>query len=524
MKSRLLPLATSLLFLSTLPLNAEDDAPKKINFSKWLNPIEVLSKGTRTLEDTFLVLTGVVPKSAQTAQEIFSEGVVYARLRTNSFLWDYQDDAYMDHYGVGLGGKLMFQSAPYMGLSMVSSFHYSDSPFSALREDDARDIEHVRAAQDTFSRYRAYTDRDYSMAVITQLNLMYELSQTKLIVGRQLFESLLTSANDTKMIPNAFEGAVLEVNEIPQTSLRAAYITAQKLRDHASFHDVITYGDGSSDPKAHWKNNDDSAIHKGLSYANLQAAGAKTKNALLVTDLNNHSVENLQVDMVYGSVPGLFSTLIGELNYKMGLPHEFTLTPAFRYMRQFDNGGGAIGGAALQGTLASDQAPASNLGYKERFSLNGSAHMGRLVLQKGYFIAQLSYSSIGNQADLIAPWRGFPTGGYTRAMGQYNWHANTESKAIKIFYDFSSSNLIPGFSAIARYVEQDFDESKQIAGVQADSNVVHMDFRQAIVEGFDAKIRMAFVDAQKRQADAPSYGGTDRDSYNEYRFELNYLF
>ena len=527
MKSHLLTLSSALLILTTSPTNAkevEKEAPKKMNFTKWLNPIELLAQGRRTLEDTFLVVTGAVPKTAQTAQEIFSEGVLYSRLRMNSFLWDYKDDADMDHYGVGLGGKLMFASAPYRGFSGVAAVHYTNSPFRALREDDKEDIQNLRAVQDTFSRYRAYTQGDYSMAVLSQLNFSYEFSQTKLTLGRQLFESLLVSANDTKMIPNVFEGGVLEFNELSKTSLRGAYFTSQKLRDHVTFHDVITYGDGSSDPKAHWKNNDDSAAHKGLSYANLQNADKKTKNSLIVLDLKNDSIENLQIDFAYTLVPNLVSSIVAELNYKVPLIYGLSITPGVRHMQQMDNGGGDIGGASLQGSLAVDQTPNSLLGYKERYTLNGSATMGRLIIQRGYFITQFSYSKVADQADLVAPWRGFPTGGYTRAMGQYNWHANTESTAIKIFYDFSSSNLIPGFSAITRYVVQDFDEQKQRAGGQADSKILHMDFRQEILEGFDAKFRVLFSDAKRREDYALNSALTERDSYSEYRFELNYLF
>lgn len=502
----------------------EETKPKKLNFTKWLNPIEVLSQGTRTLEDTFLVITGAVPKSAQTAQEIFSEGVIYSRLRTNMFGWEYKEPEDMDHYGLGIGGKLMFVSAPFMGFNGVVAFHYSDAPFKALRENDQADIENLRAVQDTFNRFKVYNKRDYSMASLTQLNLNYELFGVKATGGRLLYESMLTSANDTKMIPNAFEGGVLEYNGIINSSWRAAYFSAQKLRDHEKFHDVITYGDGSNHPKAIWKNNDDSAIHKGLSYTNLENAGKKTKNSLVVLDLKNDTVENLRLDLAYTAVPGLISSVAGEINYKLPLVAGFTLTPGYRFMRQMDNGAGEIGGATLSGALAVDQNPSSNLGYKNRYSLGGGAHLARLLLQRGHFSTQIAYSHVLDEADLVTPWRGFITNGYTRAMGQYNWNANTKSTAIRFIYDFSSSNLIPGFSAITRYVVQDFDESKQVAGGQADSNVLHIDMRQELLEGFDAKLRMAFVDAQKRQEDALVRPDSFRDSYNEYRFELNYLF
>jgi len=196
----------------------------------------------------------------------------------------------------------------------------------------------------------------------------------------------------------------------------------------------------------------------------------------------------------------------------------YSLTPGVRYMKQMDNGGGAIGGATLSGDLGRDKTPASNLGYKERYTLDTSLAMARLVLKKGPLKAQVGYSAVADEADIVAPWRGFPTGGYTRAMAQYNWRANTKTTCAEVHYDFDKAGMISGFSATARYAMQDFDEAKQAGGVQADSNILHVDLRQNITKDLYAKVRVGLVDADAR------VGSVDKDSYNEYRFELNYLF
>jgi hypothetical protein len=103
-------------------------------------------------------------------------------------------------------------------------------------------------------------------------------------------------------------------------------------------------------------------------------------------------------------------------------------------------------------------------------------------------------------------------------MSQYNWYANTKTTSAEVFYDFSKYKVLKGFSALARYAMQDFDESKQATGVQADSNILHLDLRQHISPELTAKLRVGLVDAEKRES------GKDLDSYNEYRFEMNYLF
>ncbi|MBD3797937.1 MAG: hypothetical protein IE887_09445, partial [Campylobacterales bacterium] len=140
-------------------------------------------------------------------------------------------------------------------------------------------------------------------------------------------------------------------------------------------------------------------------------------------------------------------------------------------------------------------------------------------LAKGPLKAQIAYSAVEDAADIVAPWRGFPTGGYTRAMAQYNWRANTKTTAAEVKYDFGKAKILPGFTAMARYAMQDFDEAKQgTGGVQADSNILHMDFIEQFTPELQAKIRVGLVSADER------VNGTEKDSYNEYRFELNYLF
>ncbi|TKI71310.1 OprD family porin [Sulfurimonas crateris] len=467
----------------------------------------------RVLKNNMMEVYKTLPSSVDNLSDAFTEGTFYGRLRMNAFNWDWKNDQVNDdNKAFGIGGSMIYKTAPLHGVSATAGLYYANNPFSSLREDDA-DVGDVKAGKDTFSRYNVKTSGDWSMAVLAQAYLQYDLSKTSFKVGRQIFESFLTKSNDTKMIPNTFEGYTVTINEIPKTRIRGAYFNSQKLRDHTTFHDVLTFKDSSGES---WNNNDDAAVHKGLNYTNLSAHG-KEENELVVVDLKNKSIDNLVVDVTYGSVPGLLSSLTGEFNYKIKLGDKLSLTPGVRHMQQFDNGAGEIGGASLDGSLAGLTGAKS--GYKDASTLDTSLTMARLVLTDGIFKAQVGYSAVADEADIVAPWRGFPTGGYTRAMAQYNWRADTKTTSAEVYYDFGKAKILDGFSALARYAIQDFDEDKQAGGVQADSNILHIDFRQQFTPTFDAKIRMAFVDADERVAD-----GIDKDSYNEYRFELNYLF
>lgn len=472
------------------------------------------AKPKRSLQANTNEVYNTLPSNANNLAEVFTNGMFYGRLRTNLFRYDFENDANGDNKAFGLGGSLIYKTAPLSGLSATAGFYYANSPFDSLREDDA-DVGIVKSGKDTFSRYDVSTDGDWHMAVLAQAYIQYNLSKTSFKFGRQFFESTLTASNDTKMIPNAFEGLTFESKEIPKTTIKGAYLTAQKLRDHTTFHDVLTYKDSSGNQ---WNNNDDSGSHKGLSYANFKAAGEDTDHELLILTLSNASVENLKLDATYAAVPEVFSSLIGEINYKIALGNGYTLTPGFRYIEQFDNGGGDVGGASLSGALGRDKNPATLLGYEDRYSLDGSAWMGRLVLEKGALKLLAGYSDVADEADLIAPWRGFPTGGYTRAMAQLNWVANTKSTMGEVTYDFGKAQILKGFKAMGRYVVQDFDESKQSAGAQADMSVVHIDLIEQLTPQLEARVRFASVNADDR------ISGVDKDSYNEYRFEINYLF
>jgi hypothetical protein len=85
-------------------------------------------------------------------------------------------------------------------------------------------------------------------------------------------------------------------------------------------------------------------------------------------------------------------------------------------------------------------------------------------------------------------------------------------------YDFAKAKIISGFSILMRYSIQDYDEKKQNSGVISDNSVIHVDLMQRLTSRLDVKVRRGLIDADNRTS------GVNKDSYNEYRFEANYLF
>lgn len=449
-----------------------------------------------------------LPGEVESFDDMFAKGMFYGRLRMNSFKYDFKDEEKAggtNHTALGLGGSLIYKTAVLNGFSFTTGMYTSQNPFDGMNMEK-EDVGSVKAGKGTFDRNKIKNsggyDGEWGMTSLAQNYIQYHFAKSDIKAGRQIFESFITKSNDTKMIPNTFNGYTLCSKDIPGTTLKVAYLSEQKLRDHTDFHDVIAYDS--------WNENDDSAVHKGLTKASLEAKDIDTR--LIILDISNKSVENLKLDLGYAAVPDLFATTVAELNYKIGSAGGLSVTPGVRYYLQQDDGAGKIGGAALSGSLAGQTGEVS--GYKKAESVDGSLVGARIVVAKDAASVMLGHTAVSDDADLIAPWRGFPTGGYSRSMAQYNWIANTKTSMVKVKYDFGKAGLVKGFTVLADYAAMDFDEKKG----KRDRSIVHADLIQkfASVSGLEAKVRMASVSEEE---------DNNKDtSYNEYRFELNYLF
>lgn len=450
-----------------------------------------------TLKPNMVLEYQKLPSSVDSIGSAFKEGMFYGRLRTNMFMWDWNDKSKADNKAMGVGGSFIYKTAPLSGLSTTLGLYTTQNP--AWFRESVADVGNVKAGKDTFSRYDTKTSGNFGMTVLAQAYLQYDVSKTKILAGRQLFESVFTKSNDTKMIPNTFDGITATIKELPQTTIKLAYFAAQKLRDHTVSHDVLAFAGGSSPDK--WKHNDDAAVNKNLTVARIG-----DDNKLIIASVTNKSIKNLKANVSYMAVPDVVSNLTLESHYTIPISKNWKIIPGFRYMQQFDNLGANYGVANL-GTNQS--------AYTNPNSLDTNLLALRVDMKNKVFKARLGYSKIADKADIIAPWRGFATGGFSRAMAQYNWYANTRTYMARADYDFGKAGVLDGFSIMARYAIQDFDDNK--AGVQADTNILHIDMRQNIGKNLEAKVRLGFI------TDEDKAGKADV-SYNEYRFELNYFF
>lgn len=468
----------------------------------------------RTLKNSMEEVFLVQPGEATHLGDWFSQGMWYGRLRFHHFAWQWEeeDDSKQNHATHGLGGSLIYRTADLKGWSMVLGFYGVESPFSGLNPDK-EDVGLVKAGKDVFNRNAIRNgglyDGDFGIASLAQAYLQFQTTTFLLRAGRQLHDGFLTRSNDTKMIPNAFQGITASWKFQKNHDLQGAWFSRQKLRDHEDFHDVIAVNG--------WEDNDDSAGHKGLTGDRLDEAGISTD--LRIVGLNSTWNENWKTDAWVYRVPDLFTSTSVEVNFTQSMASDHKIRIGFRGLMQGDDGAGSIGGAALCGKLAGETGPVD--GYEKADSVDANLWAGRLMWLTDGASVMLGYSAVGDKADLIAPWRGFPTGGYTRSMGQYNWEANTRSWMLQAILDFEQIAKFSGFRMAADMAWMDWDEAKIAAGSvgATDRWLIHTDFwyRVDALPGLEMRIRAMWVNAHKTPA------GSD-PSYRELRTEFNYLF
>ena len=441
-----------------------------------------------------------------TLSDMFSQGLYYGRLRFNNFGFKWKNEisaVRKNHAVAGIGASLLYKSAYLYGFSVGVGLYGTLAKGSLSRDETYL----YKSGKDMFSRYDLLGDGDKGFGIFAEGYLEYKYNQSSFKLGRQIFESFLTKSNDTKMIPNTFEGVTLHSKDIPDTSLKIAYLTKQKLRDHSKFHHVLAFGNNTNNAYDFYTQNNDSAMHIGLTTSKLNAKGIEDR--LIVLEMMNRSMENFSVRVNYTAVPELISSAMIQADYRFDVG-EWSVIPALRYMQQFDDGAGTIGGANLK-TITS--------GYSNPNSLDSKLYGARVDMVNDALKMRVAYTQIADEGDIVAPWRGFPTGGFTRAMGQYNWYANTKSYMFQLDYEFES---IDNLKLISRFVIQDFDDSK--IGVQADTNVFTLDLAKKLVED-TLYIKTRYGHVVGKSYTVSSSGLVKLNpSYDEIRFEINYLF
>lgn len=447
------------------------------------------------------------PKASDSVSGMFKDGMFYGRLRSNTFYywWEEESSSKDIHLISALGGSAIFKSSKYNGFDFGAGLYYSYGMF----DKENIPLGNLKAGKDIISRFNVQNTDSTNMAVLGQAYLRYKPSnKSEVVLGRQIVESFYTKSNDTKMIPNTFDALVISSKEIASTYVKLGYLAKQKLRDHTQNHSVLMYGDANSTSlsKPNWSQNDDSAMHQGLTYSALKAAGKPTDSALIIGDIKNKSIKNLSLDTSFYVVPELLSQVMIEANYKIKIG-DISVAPGIRYIKQADNGAGSVGGASLKADGAT--------GYTDPTSLDAQMIAARVVTKFDKYKINLGYTNILDEADLVTPWRGFPTAGYTRSMARYNWSANTKSYRIELVRNTSSIGLYNDVYIQASVMFEDKDADKN-SGADKDSFYYYIGFVQNVefLDNAQWRYRFGYQD----------FVETSQVNNIDTRFELNYFF
>ena len=479
--------------------------------SIFIIPLSVISPAfannqiTHRLNNNSTIAYVKTPQHTDSLTQLFSKGMFYGRLRLNSFTFDWDKEVNgktRAHQTLGVGGSILYKSAYLYGWGFTAGLYSSQNPWHM----NDNNVAYYKVGKGVMSRYNVATQGEYGLTVLAQSYLEYKDDKNSLKIGRQAVENAMIKTNDIKMIPNTFEGITLESKILKNHTVKIGYLTQQKLRDHSSFHHLFAYDDGAGEYDK-CRENDDTAMHRGITLSKLKEQGIDDKLAFF--EIANSKKENFNYLFNYTLIPELFSSSTLDIAYKY--EHDgFYFSPSIRYMHQFDLGAGVIGGANLK---------TKNSAYSDADSVETDLYGIRFDIGKKAWRIRTGVSKIADKADIISPWRSFPTDGYGYTLLQYNWYANTTAYLLQGDYDFQEYNL----HAQIRMGIQDFDDKK--SGVQADSNVLQFDFIKKFenIPNLYAKLRMVRVVGDD---DTVALDGTKKlnPSYKDFRFELNYLF
>jgi hypothetical protein len=468
-------------------LSADEVVKRKLNSNSTLTYVEV-------------------PKEVEHLSEVLSEGEFYGRFRLNSFFFDWDEEVEgktRDHQTLGIGGSVHFKSAYYNGVGFTAGLYTSQNPWHM----DDNNLQYYKVGKGVLNRHDVATKGKYGMTNLAVAYVELKNDKNSVKIGRQIVESYLTKSNDIKMIPNTFEGITWSSKNIENHKLWTGVLVRQKLRDHNDFHHLFAYDDGAGEYDK-WRQNDDKAMHRGITLSKLNEKGIEDR--LLFIEFSNAKKNDFNYLVSYSLVPQLFSTLGTDLIYKYRIKEGYLLSPSIRYMHQFDYGAGAMGGANLK---------TNNIAYTNKNSVETDLYGIRFDIGKDRWRIRSGVSKIADKADIISPWRSFPTNGYGYTLLQYNWYANTTAYVVQADYDLQEQNL----HLQTRVGIQDFDDDK--SGVQADSNVFQLD----LIKKFEAyqnlytKLRMVRVLGDDNTV---ALDGKKKlnPSYTDIRFEVNYLF
>ncbi|QJD58744.1 OprD family porin [Pseudomonas sp. gcc21] len=236
------------------------------------------------------------------------------------------------------------------------------------------------------------------------------VSQSLVTLGTH--EPLLPIAyrNDTRLLPQTFEGAQLAFNEIDDLSVLAGQFRSTRLRDSSSREDMVMFADGSSG---------------GVASNRFNYAGATWQPSPTLTGT-----------WFYARMQDNYSQHYANILHDWKLTENLTLRSDIRYFDSSDQGGTNVDNQNLAGM----------------FTLLRGGHALGLAWQEQDGDTGMPFISGGTD-----PWA------LNTVTYQHFLRAEEDSWQVRYSYDFAAAG-IPGLKLMARYVRGD---NFEIGGLDA---------------------------------------------------------
>ncbi|MDY0194594.1 MAG: OprD family outer membrane porin [Sulfurovaceae bacterium] len=449
----------------------------------------------KKLSTVAAVVLGLISTSqgAETITDAFKEGKWDGRIRMQYFLTDWEDNSATgkngkDASGAALGGSILYKTAPFYGFTFGTGLYTTQNAFGIT---DPEDGVTATTSKDLFCRDPQCEYGD-GFSVLAQLYLGYDFAKTKTKAGRFLTTNPWITPNDTKMIPIAVEGIEVISNDLPNTTIQFDYTQKIKERGMTYFDGMAATGDTPTKIKSYYAGKGDPDVF---------ILGAK-----------NRSFENIELQGWAMHWDDLVDHAMFEANYAIEAG-DVIIGFGGRYIRQLDIGAGDIIQPQINNNDSNNKVDGSLWALKTTINLENS----RILL---------ATSHTSDDADIIAPWRGFPTWEYTRSKTQTDWNAGTTAYKAQLDHDWS--DYIDGLSTIISYSKYDRDESKKPyqsmtnrGYANGDTNQWNLDIIQKLSGSFKGiELKARFMD----QDNKPTVLYPKQTSNREMRLEANYRF
>ena len=235
-------------------------------------------------------------EEAATLADAFKQGDVKGQLKSYYYAQTF-DGAGLNNSAIWVnGGNLSYSTARFYGFKLGALFQAS---FVGYKDDEDG---------------RTKGSMDAERAVLSEAYLDYAYMNTELKGGRQFMAYPLISGSGSRFIKESFESYLLSNSDIPGTTITAGYVTKYQTRT-----DQSNYGDnwfvdfdqnGTGDVGGFYDIGDD---------------------GMLIIYAKNASIENLQVQAMYGNVFDAVADFYGDAKYTIDVEFKPYVAAQFYY-------------------------------------------------------------------------------------------------------------------------------------------------------------------------------------------------